>query len=198
MICAGVDEVGRGPLAGPVVAAAVVLPKRFELAGLTDSKKLTPKKRLSLSKAIKEQAIHWGVGRVEVDEIDRVNIFNAALLAMQRAVEALGVAPDISLIDGKWAPNLACKTRTLIKGDLYEPAISAASIVAKVARDKEMCALHLQDPHSGFNTNTGDATAQHLSALEAFGACEIHRKSFHPVRKALGIQTRLTFGLTET
>ena len=117
---------------------------------------------------------------------------------MQRAVEALGVAPDISLIDGKWAPNLECKTRTLIKGDLYEPAISAASIVAKVERDKEMCALHLKYPHYGFNTNKGYATAQHLSALEAFGACEIHRKSFNPVREALGMQARITFSFTES
>lgn len=193
MISAGVDEVGRGPLAGPVVAAAVVLPKKYQLVGLTDSKKLTPKKRLSLDKAIKEQALYWSIGRVEVDEIDRVNIFNAALLAMQRAVESLSVVPDISLIDGKWAPNVRCKTRTLIKGDLYEPAISAASIVAKVERDKEMCALHLKYPNYGFNSNKGYATAQHLTALETFGACEIHRRSFNPVREALGTQARLNF-----
>ena len=198
MICAGVDEVGRGPLAGPVVAAAVVLPKNYDLVGLTDSKKLTPKKRLCLNKAIREQALYWSIGRVEVDEIDRVNIFNAALLAMQRAVEELGVVPDISLIDGKWAPRLGCETRTLIKGDLYEPTISAASIIAKVERDKEMCALHLKYPRYGFNTNKGYATAQHLTALESFGACEIHRKSFSPVREALGTQSRLTFDLKES
>ena len=193
MISAGVDEVGRGPLAGPVVAAAVVLPEKFELIGLTDSKKLTPKKRLCLNKSIKEQALCWGIGRVEVDEIDRVNIFNATLLAMQRAVEALSIVPDVSLIDGKWAPRLECEIRTLIKGDLYVPAISAASIIAKVERDKEMCELHVKYPNYGFKTNKGYATAQHLIALETFGACEIHRKSFSPVREVLSTQARLLF-----
>lgn len=191
MISAGVDEVGRGPLAGPVIAAAVVLPKQFKLDGLTDSKKLTAKKRLALDLSIKEQALCWSIGRAEVDEIDRVNIFNAALLAMKRAVEALNVVPDVSLIDGKWAPDLGCETKTMIKGDLYEPSISAASIVAKVERDKEMCELHLKYPNYGFSNNKGYATSQHLAALQTFGACEIHRKSFCPVRKVLAVQGTL-------
>ena len=188
MISAGVDEVGRGPLAGPVVAAAVILPTAFHMEGLTDSKKLTPKKRRALAEAIREQSLCWSIGRAEVDEIDRVNIFNATLLAMRRAVESLRLIPEISLIDGKWAPILNCITKTIVKGDETEPSISAASIIAKVERDNEMCTLHSTYPDYGFDCNKGYATAQHLKALETFGACAIHRRSFSPVKRALGIQ----------
>jgi ribonuclease HII len=188
MITAGVDEVGRGPLAGPVIAAAVVLPDEFDLDGLTDSKKLSASKRNSLSHLIKQQALYWSIGRSEVAEIDCINIFHASLLAMKRAVESLAIQPDESLIDGKWAPKLACRTRTIIKGDLTEPSISAASIVAKVARDKEMCRLHDTYPGYGFDQNKGYATARHLEALRCLGACRIHRRSFAPVRRALSLQ----------
>ncbi len=191
MISAGVDEVGRGPLAGPVIAAAVVLPDDFELDGLTDSKKLSANKRDSLSRLIIQQALYWSIGRSEVGEIDRINIFNASLLAMKRAVESLPVQPDVSLIDGKWAPKLACRTRTIIKGDLSEPSISAASIVAKVARDNEMCVLHDTYPGYGFDRNKGYATARHLQALRSIGVCRAHRRSFAPVRRALSVQSLL-------
>lgn len=191
MISAGVDEVGRGPLAGPVFAAAVVLPDDFELDGLTDSKKLSANKRDSLSRLIKQQALYWSIGRSEVSEIDSINIFNASLLAMKRAVESLPVQPDVSLIDGKWAPKLACRTRTIIKGDLSEPSISAASIVAKVARDNEMCVLHDTYPGYGFDQNKGYATARHLQALRCIGVCRAHRRSFAPVRRAMSIQSLL-------
>lgn len=188
MILAGVDEVGRGPLAGPVVAAAVVLPDVYELAGLTDSKKLTPRKREILSDLIKQQALDWALGRCEVDEIDRINIFQAALLAMKRAVESLSSMPDMSLIDGRFAPQLPCSTKTIVKGDLSEPSISAASIVAKVARDREMLRLHATYPGYGFDRNKGYPTPLHLEALRNNGACRIHRRSFAPVRAVISRQ----------
>lgn len=185
MIFAGVDEVGRGPLAGPVIAAAVILPNGYELAGLTDSKRLSPEKRELLSELITHQAVAWSTGRCDVDEIDRINILQAALLAMKRAVETLSVMPDVSLIDGCFVPELACKSVAIVKGDLSEPSISAASIVAKVARDREMCMLHEAYPRYEFNRNKGYATPRHLEALRRVGACEIHRRSFSPVREAL-------------
>lgn len=182
---------GRGPLAGPVIVAAVILPAKIQLEGLTDSKKLSTKRRLILAEAIRQRSLCWSLGRAEVEEIDRINIFNATLLAMRRAVTRLSIMPDICLIDGKWAPNLNCATKTIIKGDQTEPSISAASIVAKVARDKEMCLLHATYPDYGFDRNKGYATAQHLNALQSFGVCDIHRRSFDPVRRALGIQQNL-------
>lgn len=191
MISAGVDEVGRGPLAGPVIAAAVILPHRFRLQGLADSKKISEKKRLALDPMIKEQALCWGIGRAEVGEIDRINIFNAALLAMKRAVEAMGMAPDLALVDGKWAPHLDCETRTIVRGDESVSSISAASIIAKVARDREMCELSMTYPGYGFNKNKGYPTAEHLQALRANGACRIHRRSFRPVRQVLSAQLHL-------
>jgi len=193
MISAGVDEVGRGPLAGPVIAAAVVLPHDFDLHGLTDSKLLSAKKRSALNDLIMQQALYWSLGRSDVEEIDRVNIFNATLLAMKRAVESLAVRPDVSLIDGKWVPKLACRTRAIVKGDLTEPCISAASIVAKVARDREMCVLHADYPDYGFERNKGYATAQHLQALRCKGVCRAHRRSFAPVREVLSAQSQLIF-----
>jgi ribonuclease HII len=185
MIVAGVDEVGRGPLAGPVIAAAVVLPSDYQLPGLTDSKRISVRLREILSGSIKDQAIAWSIGRCEVDEIDRINIFNAALLAMKRAVESLSLEPELSLIDGRFAPRLPCKARAIVKGDLSEPCISAASIVAKVERDRIMCELHNAYPGYEFDRNKGYATHRHLEALGRRGACEIHRRSFSPVREAL-------------
>lgn len=137
---------------------------------------------MSLEKLIKAQALYWSIGRADVEEIDHVNIFNASLLAMQRAVESLGVIPDRSLIDGKWAPTLECETVTIVRGDVSEPAISAASIIAKVARDREMSDLDDVYPAYGFIRNKGYATAEHLEALKRSGACEVHRKTFRPVR----------------
>lgn len=189
MIQAGVDEVGRGPLAGPVIAAAVVLPARFELEGLTDSKKLSPRSREALNVMIREQALDWALGRCEVEEIDRINILQAALLAMKRAVEGLSLRPDLSLIDGNVAPSVGCRTRTLIGGDSIEPAISAASVLAKVERDREMTALHETYPEYGFDRHKGYATAVHLSALRRHGACRIHRRSFAPVREVIAQRT---------
>jgi ribonuclease HII len=185
MILAGVDEVGRGPLAGPVIAAAVVLPDKYELTGLTDSKKLTPRMREMLCGLIKQQALDWALGRCEVDEIDRINILQASLLAMKRAVESLSTLPDLSLIDGRFAPELRCRTETIIKGDLSEPSISAASIVAKVERDGEMRELHQIYPAYGFDRNKGYPTSLHLEALKRNGACKVHRRSFAPVREVI-------------
>jgi len=185
MILAGVDEVGRGPLAGPVIAAAVVLPDKYELTGLTDSKKLTPLMREKLCGLIKQQALDWALGRCEVDEIDRINILQASLLAMKRAVESLSTLPDLSLIDGQFAPELRCRTETIIKGDLSEPSISAASVVAKVERDGEMRELHQLYPAYGFDRNKGYPTSLHLEALKRNGACKVHRRSFAPVREVI-------------
>ena len=185
MILAGVDEVGRGPLAGPVVAAAIVLPENYVLTGLTDSKKLTPRMREKLCGLIKQQALDWALGRCEVDEIDRINILQASLLAMKRAVESLSALPDLSLIDGRFAPELRCRTETIVKGDLSEPSISAASIVAKVERDSEMCELHQLYPEYGFDRNKGYPTSFHLEALKRKGASKVHRRSFSPVREAI-------------
>ena len=186
MLTAGIDEVGRGPLAGPVLAAAVVLPKKYSLEGLTDSKTLSVKKRDALAKLIRQQALCWSVGRADVEEIDKINILQATLLAMKRAVQTLAWVPDVGLVDGKWAPELPCETHTIVKGDLTEPAISAASIIAKVERDREMRAMNAYHPGYGFDANKGYATAQHLNALKQRGPCSIHRKSFAPVRIALG------------
>ena len=162
-----------------------ILPVEYRLRGLTDSKKLGVRKREALEWAIREQALDWALGSCDVDEIDRLNILQAALLAMKRAVEALTVEPDLSLIDGKVAPDLRCGTRTVVGGDLSEPAISAASILAKVARDREMRVLHERFPEYGFDRNKGYPTALHLSALTRHGACEAHRRSFAPVRRVV-------------
>ncbi len=181
----GIDEAGRGPLAGPVVAAAVILPEGFSLDGLTDSKRLTPKRREELATAILGQAVSWGLGRAEVTEIDRVNILQATLLAMQRAVAQLRCKPDLALVDGNQAPSLDCSVRTVVQGDLLEPAISAASILAKVNRDREMTDLSRRYPGYGFETNKGYPTARHLRALADQGASRAHRRSFGPVRAVL-------------
>jgi ribonuclease HII len=180
-LIAGIDEAGRGPLAGPVFAAAVILHPDQIFEGLTDSKLLSAKKREKLFALICEQALAWSIARAEVHEIDGINILQASLLAMQRAVEGLSVAPELALIDGNKCPVLTCKTTAIIKGDQTVPAISAASILAKVARDREMLVLHEQYPQYGFAQHKGYGTKQHLSALKNFGPSAIHRRSFAPV-----------------
>ncbi len=182
---AGVDEVGRGPLLGAVVAAAVILDPDRPIIGLTDSKKLSEKKRSQLSIEIKERALCWALGRAEVEEIDQINILQASLLAMKRAVEALSIKPDHCLIDGNRCPDLNCSSEAIIKGDLKIAAIGAASIIAKVARDQEMIQLDQLYPGYGIAKHKGYPTKIHLAALEQRGVLSIHRKSFAPVRKQL-------------
>jgi ribonuclease HII len=185
---AGVDEAGRGPLAGPLVVAAVVLDPSRAPAGIDDSKRLSAKKREALYPAILEQALAWSVIVIEAEEIDRRNIFQATLHGMRRAVEALACAVDQALIDGnKLPPRLPCAARAVIGGDGLEPAIGAASILAKVSRDRAMQALHAQHPGYGFDRHMGYPTPEHLAALQRIGPCAQHRRSFAPVRAALGL-----------
>jgi ribonuclease HII len=185
MIVAGVDEVGRGPLAGPVVTAAVVLPNGFDLPGLTDSKKLSAKKRDILAIAIKEQALAWSMGEASVEEIDTLNILQATMLAMQRAVSGLSISVDKVLVDGNRTPDFGIPAEPIIGGDGIEPSISAASIIAKVARDHLMAAYATSFPNYGFERNSGYPTKQHRDALKQFGVTPIHRRSFAPVRNIL-------------
>ena len=184
-LIAGVDEVGRGPLAGPVVAAAVILDPARPIAGLADSKKLTEKRRQLLSGQIREQAQAWSLGRAEVEEIDRINILQASLLAMQRAVEGLSVAPHKALVDGNKLPRLACLAQAIVGGDSSVEAISAASIIAKVARDRELVELDSQYPGYGLAKHKGYPTKFHLEALQSLGVTPIHRRSFGPVKRLL-------------
>ena len=181
MIVCGVDEAGRGPLAGPVYAAAVILDPARRVNGLADSKVLTAERREVLAARIRERAIAWAVGAASVEEIDRLNIFHAAMLAMRRAVAQLGVRPDEAWIDGNHCPDLGCTAKAFVDGDAHHRVISAASILAKTARDAEMCALGERYPAYGFARHKGYATAEHLDALGRHGPCEIHRRSFHPV-----------------
>lgn len=185
MLVAGVDEVGRGPLAGPVVAAAVILDPANPIAGLADSKKLTEKKRQQLSEEIKQKALAWSISRAEVQEIDEINILQASLLAMKRAVESLSHQPELALIDGNHCPKLDCKMEAIIKGDCKEPAISAASILAKVARDNEMVEMESLYPGYGFAKHKGYPTKQHREAISQLGITPIHRRSYAPVQKLL-------------
>jgi ribonuclease HII len=180
---AGVDEVGRGPLAGPVVAAAVILDPDRPIAGLADSKLLSEQKREELQILIEERAIAWAVGRAEIEEIDQINILQASLLAMRRAVLALRPQPEFALIDGNRCPILPCPAEAIIKGDLTVAAISAASILAKVSRDREMVELDRQYPGYGFASHKGYPTKAHLTALAMLGITPIHRRSFGPVKK---------------
>ncbi|MDO9471260.1 MAG: ribonuclease HII [Nitrosomonas sp.] len=180
VIC-GVDEAGRGPLAGPVYAACVVLNAAHKIAGLADSKELSEKKREVLAIAIKKYAKAWAIASASVQEIDQLNILQASLLAMKRAVESLPFVPDMVLVDGNQSPQLKCSVRTIIRGDSLIPEISAASILAKTARDKEMQRLHECFPLYGFDQHKGYPTKKHLAALQNHGACEIHRQSFAPV-----------------
>ena len=182
---AGVDEVGRGPLAGPVIAAAVILDVTRPIDGLADSKTLSARRREQLSVLIKECALCWALGRAEVEEIDRLNILQASLLAMQRAVMGLAMAPELVLVDGNQAPRLACPVTTIIRGDSIEPSISAASILAKVARDDEMCELDRHYPGYGFSLHKGYPTRAHIRTLHEQGVCPIHRRSFKPVQRAM-------------
>ena len=183
-IIAGVDEVGRGPLAGDVVAAAVILGD-LPPAGLTDSKALSPGQRERLAETIRSEAVSWSLGRATVAEIDDLNILQASLLAMRRAVEALSVQPSLVLVDGNRLPRWSYEARAIVKGDLIEPAISAASIVAKVTRDSEMVTLDEQYPGYGFAAHKGYPTKAHLSALASLGVSPVHRRSFGPVKRLL-------------
>jgi len=181
----GVDEAGRGPLAGPVYAAAVILDPDRKIRGLKDSKLLSAEIREELSLKIRERALAFAVAHASVAEIDSLNILRAALLAMRRAVEALGTVPDEALIDGNHCPELPCPSRAIIGGDRRRNAISAASILAKTARDAEMCRLHELYPQYGFAEHKGYSTPEHLAMLERHGPCEIHRRGFEPVRRLL-------------
>ena len=180
LVC-GVDEAGRGPLAGPVYAAAVILDPARRVNGLADSKIVPPERRQILAARIKQRAIAWSVAFATVEEIDRLNIFHASMLAMRRAVEALAVRPDEAWIDGNQCPKLFCETKAFVDGDARLRPISAASILAKTARDAEMTALHDRYPQYGFDKHKGYATPEHLEALGRVGPCEIHRRSFYAV-----------------
>ncbi|MCU1802524.1 ribonuclease HII [Pectobacterium parvum] len=184
---AGVDEVGRGPLVGAVVTAAVILDPTRPIVGLADSKKLSEKRRLSLYDEIKEKALAWSLGRAEPKEIDQLNILHATMLAMQRAVAGLAVVPDFVLIDGNRCPALPMSAQAVVKGDSRVAEISAASIMAKVTRDREMVELDQRFPAYGFAQHKGYPTAFHLEKLAALGATEFHRRSFAPVKRALGL-----------
>lgn len=180
-LIAGVDEVGRGPLAGPVMAAAVILDSMKPILGLADSKLLTAKRREALCTAIQNSCIAWAVGRAEVAEIDRINILQAGLLAMQRAIDALYIKPNHVQVDGTFCPKVDYPVEAIIGGDNLIPVISAASIVAKVIRDREMVAYSKIYPQYGFEKHKGYGTKYHLLALKKFGITPIHRRSFAPV-----------------
>jgi ribonuclease HII len=181
LIC-GVDEAGRGPLAGPVYAAAVVLDECRPIAGLTDSKKLSEKKRDKLAVEIRQHALAWAIGHADVEEIDRINILQATLLAMRRAVESLPLTPGEVLVDGLHCPVLAMPTKAIVRGDDSVAQIAAASILAKTARDAAMLELHDVYPQYGFDRHKGYGTADHLAALQRHGASPVHRLSFAPVK----------------
>jgi len=185
LIC-GVDEAGRGPLAGPVCAAAVVFdPARRAPSGIADSKILSARERERLADIIRRKALAWSVAWASVEEIDSLNILQASLLAMRRAVESLSVLPDEVLLDGAHCPALSVPARAIVDGDAKVKVISAASILAKTARDAEMCRLHGQFPQYGFDEHKGYPTPQHLRALRRYGVCEVYRRSFRPVRLLL-------------
>jgi ribonuclease HII len=184
-LVAGVDEVGRGPLAGPVVTAAVILDPNQPIEGLADSKTISEKKRERLFDEIKEKALAWAIGRCEVEEIDELNILQATMTAMQRAVAGLSPQPEHAMIDGNRCPDLPCSCEFVIKGDGKVAAISAASIIAKVTRDREMVELDSQYPGYGLAGHKGYPTKVHIAALHELGVTPIHRRTFGPVRKVL-------------
>ncbi|CAE6913337.1 ribonuclease HII [Vibrio sp. B1FLJ16] len=186
-LIAGADEVGRGPLVGDVVTAAVILDPNNPIEGLNDSKKLSEKKRLALLPEIKEKALAWAVGRCSPQEIDELNILQATMVAMQRAIAGLNVQPELVLIDGNRCPDLPMDAQAVVKGDLRVAEISAASIIAKVVRDNEMEELDKLYPQFGFAKHKGYPTKAHFEAIERHGVIEEHRKSFKPVKKVLGI-----------
>jgi len=181
----GVDEAGRGPLAGPVYAAAVILDPARPVAGLADSKTLTPRQRETLALEVRLRAVAWAVASASVEEIDTLNILQASLLAMRRAVEQLAVTPQQVLVDGLHRPRLTIPVRAIVRSDATVAEIAAASILAKVARDTEMLALHQQHPQYGFDRHKGYPTSAHLAALREYGASAVHRRSFAPVRSLL-------------
>ncbi|ANN66859.1 ribonuclease HII [Bordetella bronchialis] len=185
VIITGVDEAGRGPLAGAVYAAAVILDPARPIDGLADSKMLTALRREELALEIKEYALAWSVARASVREIDTLNILRATLLAMRRAVLGLGIKPGLALVDGNQAPRLPCGVKTVIQGDALVPAISAASILAKTARDADLVRLHGLYPHYGFDQHKGYGTVMHLERLREHGPCPEHRRSFSPVKDLL-------------
>jgi ribonuclease HII len=190
----GVDEAGRGPFAGAVVAGAVVLDPENPISGFKDSKQLSPARREFLFEQIQLKAKAWGIGEASPVEIDEINILQATMLAMRRAIEdlttRLGGWPDKALIDGNRCPELPIAAEAIVKGDTKEPAISAASILAKVTRDRQMMALHELHPQYGFAKHMGYPTEAHFAALKAFGACDQHRRSFSPVRNVMTLHSR--------
>lgn len=194
MLVCGVDEAGRGPLAGPVSAAAVILDPGHPIAGLADSKKLSERQRDRLAPVIRERALAWAVAHAEVEEIDRLNILQATLLAMRRAVLALHIRPGQVLVDGLHCPQTGIPSQAIVKGDSKVAAISAASILAKTARDALMLQLHEQYPRYGFAEHKGYPTAAHLAALREHGVSEVHRRSFGPVRELLSPNTPVRRG----
>ncbi|WP_186180050.1 ribonuclease HII [Burkholderia gladioli] len=187
-IVCGVDEAGRGPLAGPVVAAAVILDPARPILGLDDSKALSAKKRELLYHEIVAHSRAWCVASASVEEIDTLNILHATMLAMRRAVEGLSLLPTLAKIDGNRCPTLSIRSEAIIGGDALVPSISAASIIAKVTRDRLLVDLHATFPHYGFDVHAGYGTPKHLAALREYGPCEHHRRSFAPVREALRIE----------
>ena len=190
----GVDETGRGPLAGPVYAAAVILHTRRPVEGLADSKTLTAQQREKLAAEIRERALAWAIASASVEEIDAYNILRASLLAMRRAVQQLGIAPARVLVDGIHTPEVPFPVKAIVRGDAKIKAISAASILAKVERDAEMLRLHARYPQYGFDQHKGYPTEEHFAALLAHGVCEIHRRSFAPVRLTLQASLPLVHG----
>ena len=185
----GVDEAGRGPLAGDVFAACVILDPARPITGLADSKTLTAIRREALANDIRQSALAWSVASASVEEVDRLNILWASMLAMKRAVEALSVRPTHVLVDGNRCPELTCPAKAVVGGDATVEPISAASILAKVARDAYMLGLHQQYPHYGFDGHKGYPTKQHIEALKQYGASPVHRRSFGPVRAVVGQAT---------
>lgn len=196
LVC-GVDEAGRGPLAGPVVAAAVILDPARPIDGLDDSKVLSAKKREALYELIVERSLSWCVAQASVEEIDTLNILHATMLAMRRAVEGLSVTPTLAKIDGNRCPVLAVRSEAVIGGDALVPSISAASILAKVTRDRMLVDLHAMFPMYGFNAHAGYGTAQHLAALRDHGPCVHHRRSFAPVREAYALHGLVLTGAAD-
>lgn len=180
----GVDEAGRGPLAGPVFASAVILDESKPIGGLKDSKLLTPERREALQSAIRQDALAWSIAFASVEEIDRLNILQATMLAMERAIAGLSIMPEEAWVDGNRAPKPGIPVRTIVKGDRLHQCISAASILAKTARDAEMARLHTLYPQYGLDRHKGYPTAAHLQAIRLHGACAIHRQTFRPVREA--------------
>ena len=189
-LVAGVDEAGRGPLAGPVIAAAVILDPDQPVSGLADSKKLTEKKRNRLADEIIGKSRAWAVARADVEEIDQLNILQASLLAMRRSVYALNIRPDLVLVDGQFSPDVDIPVQAIIKGDASIPSISAASILAKVFRDREMADLDQQFPGYDFAVHKGYPTRSHIMLLNKLGVSPVHRRSFSPVKKAIQLTTR--------